>query len=50
MPQETLALACGLHRNVPGKIERGQQNPTLKTLLRIAQALGVSLSQLVKNI
>jgi len=31
-----------------GRIENGNTNPTAKTLLKIAKALGVSFSELVR--
>ena len=37
----------GLHQSSIGKIEAGQQSPTLFTLLKIARALDVTLSALL---
>ena len=34
----------------PGHIERGMQNPTLSTLERISQGLGISMEDLFKDI
>ncbi len=45
--QEGLAHAAGLHRNLIGKLERGDENPTLLTLLSIATELDVSVSELI---
>ncbi len=45
--QEALAHAAGLHRNLIGKLERGDENPTLLTLLSIATELDVSVSELI---
>ena len=42
-------MRTGLHRTYLGGIERGERNPTWKTLATIAAGLGVSLSQLVKR-
>jgi transcriptional regulator with XRE-family HTH domain len=47
--QEKLALAAGLHRNVPGKIERGDLNPSFTTLLKIARGLQISVSKLLEG-
>jgi len=46
--QEDLAFKIGVDRSYMGFIERGERNPTLKRLMKIAQALKVSLSELVE--
>jgi len=46
--QEFLGFAAGLHRNYIGAVERGEINPTLKTLLLIVAGLRVPLSELVE--
>ena len=46
--QEFLGFAAGLHRNYVGAVERGEINPTLKTLLLIVAGLRVPLSELVE--
>ncbi|WP_312923285.1 helix-turn-helix domain-containing protein [Empedobacter brevis] len=45
--QSDLARACHKDRQVIEKLESGKVNPTLYTLLEIANALEVSLSKLV---
>lgn len=45
--QERLYLAAGISRDVLQRIEAGQHNPTLFTLLRIARVLDVPLRDLV---
>lgn len=45
--QERLYLDAGISRDVLQRIEAGQHNPTLFTLLRIARVLDVPLTQLV---
>lgn len=45
-----LARRAGLHPSYLGEVERGQKNPTLATLGRIASALDVSLSDLVSEL
>jgi transcriptional regulator with XRE-family HTH domain len=44
--QEQLAQACGLHRTYVGGIERGERNPSLINIGRIANALGVGVAEL----
>jgi transcriptional regulator with XRE-family HTH domain len=45
--QEQLGVHAGLHRNYVGAIERGEINPTFKTLLSVADGLALPLSELV---
>jgi len=45
--QEALAFEAGLHRNVIGRLERGEYNPSLETLISIQRALDVPLSELI---
>jgi transcriptional regulator with XRE-family HTH domain len=45
--QEKLAEMLAMHRTYIGLIERGQRNPTVRTLYKIAKALKVSASQLL---
>ncbi|MCW2951531.1 MAG: transcriptional regulator, family [Conexibacter sp.] len=45
--QEELGFRAGLHRNYVGAIERGEINPTFRTLLRLTGGLDVRLSALV---
>lgn len=44
--QEQLAERAGLSYKFVGEIERGRGNPTIETLARLAQALGVDTGQL----
>ena len=46
LSQEELAHRAGVHRTYLGSIERGERNPSLKNMTAIAEALGVSLSEL----
>lgn len=41
MTQEQLALEVGMERGYISDLERGQRNPTVKTLGRLAVTLGV---------
>ncbi|MBI4449659.1 helix-turn-helix transcriptional regulator [Candidatus Uhrbacteria bacterium] len=48
--QERLAERVGLSMNHVGAIERGETNPTVLVLVRIAEALGISLASLIAAI
>ena len=47
--QEELAHLAGIDRSYMSSIERGAQNLGLMSMHRIAEALGVTLSELVLN-
>jgi transcriptional regulator with XRE-family HTH domain len=42
--QEDLAFKARVHRTFISELEVGDRNPTYKSLLRVAEALGVPLS------
>ena len=48
--QEKLAELAGLHRTYISDLERGQRNPTLTTLVKIAQALSMTVSMLLVGV
>ncbi len=48
--QEAFADACGLDRTYIGGIERGERNVSLINVAKIAAALGMSLSELFKEL
>ncbi len=50
LSQEKLADECGLHRTYIGGVERGERNPTLTTMKRIADALHLKINELLKDI
>jgi len=45
--QEELAAKLAMHRTYIGMIERGERNPTIRTLYKIAKALKVPSSDLL---
>ena len=49
MSQEQLADRSGLHRTYVGSIERCERNVTLSTLETLANALGVTVPQLLSE-
>jgi len=48
--QEDLADRVEIHRTYMGGIERGERNPTLVTIKKIANALGVSPKKLMDGL
>jgi len=46
--QSKLAIEIGLSENQVGRIERGESNPTVKTLIKISTALKVDIRMLFK--
>ena len=48
--QESFADECGLDRTYMGGIERGERNVALRNIEKIAQALGISIAELMRNI
>lgn len=50
LSQEALGDVCGIHRTEIGLLERGQRDPRLWTLVRLARGLGVPLAELLGGI
>lgn len=46
MTQEDLAFKVGVDRSYMGFVERGEKNPTVATISKIAKSLKVQLSEL----
>ncbi len=49
LSQEQLGLESGVQRNFISLIETGQNQPTIGTIFRLAQALGIKPSKLVSE-
>lgn len=47
LTQEAFALKCGIDRSYMGAVERGERNIALLNICRIADALDISVSELV---
>jgi transcriptional regulator with XRE-family HTH domain len=50
MSQEALARASGIHSSEVSRIERGAREPRLLTLVRVARALEVTPSDLLRGL
>jgi transcriptional regulator with XRE-family HTH domain len=46
--QEALSFRAGLHRNYISDIERGLKSPSLRVIVKLAEALGMEASTLVR--
>ena len=46
LSQEELAHRSGLDRSYIGGVERGERNPTLRAIEKIADGLGISIAEL----
>jgi transcriptional regulator with XRE-family HTH domain len=47
--QEALSFKADLHRTYVSQLELGQRNPSYITLMKLAQALSVSMAGIVPN-
>lgn len=50
LSQEALALDCGLDRTYVSLMERGQRQPTLRTVFALAESLNVKASRIIKDV
>ena len=48
--QEQLARRSALHRTYLSDLERGSRNPSFLSLLALARGLGLSISELMRNL
>ena len=47
LSQEHLGFECDLHRTFISQLERGKRVPMLRTLCKLANALGMPLSEMI---
>lgn len=50
LTQEQLALAAGIERNYVSLIERGINQPALKVIFKLAEALGTTPSKILQQV
>ena len=50
LSQEELGFESDYHRTYISQLERGQKNPSLKAIFRLAEALGVKPSEMVRSV
>ncbi len=50
LSQESFADLCDLHRTYIGAIERGEKTVTIETAKKLADGLGISLTELFKRL
>ena len=48
LSQEKFAFEAGIHRTYVSDLERGARNPTITVVERLAEALGVTASDLLR--
>lgn len=48
--QEGFAYDCGLDRTYVGGIERGERNLALRNIEKIAETLGITISELMEGL
>jgi transcriptional regulator with XRE-family HTH domain len=48
--QEQLAGRCGLHRSYLSDVERGSRNPSFLTLWAVARGMGLTVSELTRDL
>ncbi|URW82159.1 helix-turn-helix domain-containing protein [Alcaligenes sp. DN25] len=48
--QEAFGDACGIDRSYMGRIERGEHNPTLISIMKIVETLGLQPSEFFREL
>jgi transcriptional regulator with XRE-family HTH domain len=50
LTQEDLSIRSKVDRTFLGKVERGEANPSFKTMVKLCRALKISMSELVEGV
>jgi transcriptional regulator with XRE-family HTH domain len=50
LTQEEVGLRCQMHLSAVARLEAGQRSPTLRTIVRLARALGVPPAALLSDL
>ncbi len=50
LSQEELGFESDYHRTYISQLERGQKNPSLKAIFRLAEALGIRPSEMIRRV
>jgi transcriptional regulator with XRE-family HTH domain len=50
LSQESFASESGLHRTYISQLERGLKSPSLRTMKKITDVLGISLSEFIAQV
>ncbi len=50
LSQEELGFESNYHRTYISQLERGQKNPSLKAIFRLARVLGIRPSEMIRTI
>ena len=50
LSQEALGALAGIHRTYIGAVERGERNPSLDNIYRLARTLGVEPAELMPEL
>ena len=50
LSQEELGFEADYHRTYISQLERGQKNPSLRAIFRLAEALGITPSEMIRRI
>ncbi len=50
LSQEELGFESDYHRTYISQLERGQKNPSLKAIFRLARVLGITPSEMIRRI